>query len=94
MIFFAVFLRKLEPSFKIGAFSATIFGKLCIENGRMDGRMEKASAGAFFNCHSIVRGLMNIMSTRRCGIQILEKHLCSSTMETKLMARTLRPCQN
>ena len=27
MIFFAVFLRKLEPSCKIGAFSAAIFRK-------------------------------------------------------------------
>ena len=34
MTFFAVFLRKLEPSCKIGTFSAAILGRLCTENGR------------------------------------------------------------
>ena len=29
---FAVFLRKLEPSCEIGAYSATILGRFCIEN--------------------------------------------------------------
>ena len=72
MIFLAVLLQKLQSSCKIGALSATIF------------RIGLYIKWTLLVLSSQYRAFMDIMSTRMCGIPVLEKRLCSLTMETKV----------
>ena len=67
MNFFAVFLRKLEPSAKLERTLPPFLGKFRIENGR---RWR-------FLGHSIVR-YSRLSRLQRCGTPILEKRSCAS----------------
>ena len=69
MNFFFAFLRKLEPSREIGAYSAAICRKVPIENGR---RWRFAAV-----CHSIVR-YSRLSRLQRCGTPVLERRSCAS----------------
>ena len=63
MIFFAAFLQKLEPSCKIGAFSAAIYRKA------LYGKWPLLTLSLSQYCALFAY----ILSTRRCGTPVLEK---------------------
>ena len=68
MNFFAVFMRKLEPSCKIGAYSAAIFRKVPY------GKWPPLALSL-----SQYRALFAIItSTKSCGTPVLEKRSCAS----------------
>ena len=84
MIFLAVFLQKLEPSCKIGTFFAAVFRKALYR------KWPPLTLSLSQYCSLFA----DILSTRGCGIPVMEKHSCLSTMETKLAMRKLCPRQN
>ena len=71
MNFFVVFLRKLEPSCEIGAYSADILRKVPY------GKWPPLALSS-----SQYRALFAIItSTKRCGTPVLEKRSCASQRE-------------
>ena len=67
MNFFAVFLRKLEPSCKIGAYSAAMFRKV------LYGKWSLLTLSL-----SQYRALFAVISsTKRCETPVLEKRSCT-----------------
>ena len=68
MNFFAVFLRKLEPSCEIGAYSAAIFRKVPYRKWPL----LALSLSQYRELFAV------ITSTTRCGTPVLEKRSCAS----------------
>ena len=68
MNFCAVFLRKLEPSCEIEAYSAAIFRKVLYRKW-LPLALSLSQYRALFTV---------ITSTKRCGTPVLEKRLCAS----------------
>ena len=68
MNFFAVFLQKLEPSCKIGAYFAVILGKV----------LYRKWPPLAFSLAQYRALFVDITSTRRCGTPVLERRSCAS----------------
>ena len=79
MNFFAVFLRKLEPSSEIGAYTAAIFRKIPY------GKWSPLALSL-----SQYRALFAVItSTKRCGTPVLENRSCASQRKRISITRKL-----